>query len=935
MQLENKTEEKLLSLLPAKEKAKHFRLKHKTTPQEIAEAEDLLRNWEVNVTKKDAEFSSASRGGSSESAAPDDQSAIFSSASASIPKEGSKSLPPVRGSAPMTSSEQPPAKRVSTVSQSKSEDSPSSKEEKGSRRLSGYDFRAWEKYDADGEANKIEEFDQDIFKVKPGKSYEELQSDVNAQRAEAHRREMEQVQAQLGTGSLTPLQRSTRANREKVKGNECFKAGEVQEAFDCYSRSLAFDASNGVTYANRAMAALKLSKFELAEDDCSRSIKLDPKYVKAWSRRGSTRFKRGKYREAVSDFETALTLTPADHPGRTELSNLAAGAREKYLEVEGRPLPSTNGILVPYRCDSLKAFASKALPPLANAEVVGGGKCTVVTFEGHGQVPKAESGTRIAITVESDSEDDEEEEHAPATTLSEEGEGEAAEGFRRIAIVEESESESEDEDEDREARAMTLKDHGNDLMKRHKYSDAERAYTEALSLCADLQVSVAAIAAFNNRSMARLSTGNVQGAQQDATQVLSREPANLKALYRRASASHQLGQHEKAKLDLTSLLAVDSNNKQASTLMVKVAAALEEESKNKSSQEALSPGLGDKDPTALKEQGNSAMAQKSFAKAEKLYSAALEADNASKGGQRALLLSNRSLALLKQGHFQAAESDASEAISLCGAEEAEQPLYSKALYRRALAYRGLGGMMHLNASIADLEALVAREPGNKSFAKELKTSQALLQEKGGKVLSRDAVKDSPATPLLQPQDIGLKEGKTTKRGHAPATKADAAPEEVTSRPLPPAPPVATKASTGGSPDKAIKGVSPQTKKVTTKRPAVPTEPPKTVFEMEKVWRALKSYPDLWAQYLAAFKKSTFKKCFKEAVNPDLLSSVFSALRDYAEPRVVVSTLEGLVGLASFSMTLALLPGEDLAAAQAALEKVDEGERKSALLAKFR
>ena len=116
---------------------------------------------------------------------------------------------------------------------------------------------------------------------------------------------------------------------------------------------------------------------------------------------------------------------------------------------------------------------------------------------------------------------------------------------------------------------------------------------------------------------------------------------------------------------------------------------------------------------------------------------------------------------------------------------------------------------------------------------------------------------------------------------------------------------------------------------------MPTDPPKTVFELEKVWRALKSYPDQWAKYLAAFKKSTFKKCFKEAVNPDLLSSVFSALRDHAEPDVVVNTLEGLGGLASFSMTLALLPADDLAAAQAALEKVKEGDRKSALLAKFK
>ena len=73
--------------------------------------------------------------------------------------------------------------------------------------------------------------------------------------------------------------------------------------------------------------------------------------------------------------------------------------------------------------------------------------------------------------------------------------------------------------------------------------------------------------------------------------------------------------------------------------------------------------------------------------------------------------------------------------------------------------------MHLNASIADLEALISREPNNKTFAKELKTSQKLLQEKGGKVVSQTAVKDPAVRGPLPPQDIGLKEGKTTKRSH--------------------------------------------------------------------------------------------------------------------------------------------------------------------------
>jgi tetratricopeptide (TPR) repeat protein len=44
-----------------------------------------------------------------------------------------------------------------------------------------------------------------------------------------------------------------------------------------------------------------------------------------------------------------------------------------------------------------------------------------------------------------------------------------------------------------------------------------------------------------------------------------------------------------------------------------------------------------------------------------------------------------------------------------------------------------------------------------------------------------------------------------------------------------------------------------------KAPEVPTTPPATVYEMERVWRGLRGRADLFASYLACFKKSTFRK----------------------------------------------------------------------------
>jgi tetratricopeptide (TPR) repeat protein len=82
---------------------------------------------------------------------------------------------------------------------------------------------------------------------------------------------------------------------EKTKGNESFRVAENQEAIAYYSRALAYHPRAAVVWANRAMAYIRLELFDLAEQDSSVALLLDPAYVKAYSRRGLVRFKRGKY----------------------------------------------------------------------------------------------------------------------------------------------------------------------------------------------------------------------------------------------------------------------------------------------------------------------------------------------------------------------------------------------------------------------------------------------------------------------------------------------------------------------------------------------------------------------------------------------------------------------------------------------------------------
>jgi tetratricopeptide (TPR) repeat protein len=70
------------------------------------------------------------------------------------------------------------------------------------------------------------------------------------------------------------------------------------------------------------MARLKLGAYAEAEEDCVEAIKLDPKNVKAYLRRGAARAVSGNYLEALEDFESALRLEPRNRDARAEVSRM-------------------------------------------------------------------------------------------------------------------------------------------------------------------------------------------------------------------------------------------------------------------------------------------------------------------------------------------------------------------------------------------------------------------------------------------------------------------------------------------------------------------------------------------------------------------------------------------------------------------------------------
>lgn len=100
--------------------------------------------------------------------------------------------------------------------------------------------------------------------------------------------------------------------RTKTAGNDAFKAGKWQEAYDLYTESLTIDPYNkhinAALYFNRATTCSKLNKLDDCISDCTKAIELDDSYIKAYARRAKSYMDKEDYEAAVMDYEKVYKL---------------------------------------------------------------------------------------------------------------------------------------------------------------------------------------------------------------------------------------------------------------------------------------------------------------------------------------------------------------------------------------------------------------------------------------------------------------------------------------------------------------------------------------------------------------------------------------------------------------------------------------------------
>ncbi|XP_075652446.1 uncharacterized protein LOC142622796 isoform X2 [Castanea sativa] len=132
------------------------------------------------------------------------------------------------------------------------------------------------------------------------------------------------------------------ANDAKVEGNKLFGDGQFEEALSQYELALqvapdmpSSSELRSICHANCAICYTKLGKYDQTIKECTKSLELNPTYMKSLVRRGEAHEKLEHFEEAIADMKKILELDPSNDQARKtirRLEPLAAEKREKMKE---------------------------------------------------------------------------------------------------------------------------------------------------------------------------------------------------------------------------------------------------------------------------------------------------------------------------------------------------------------------------------------------------------------------------------------------------------------------------------------------------------------------------------------------------------------------------------------------------------------------------
>ncbi|KAI7730216.1 hypothetical protein M8C21_023053, partial [Ambrosia artemisiifolia] len=137
------------------------------------------------------------------------------------------------------------------------------------------------------------------------------------------------------------------AEKEREKGNECFKEQKYPEAIRHYTEALRRNPKDAKAYSNRAACYTKLGAMPEGLKDAEKCIEIDPKFSKGYTRKGAIQFFMKEFDKALETYQEGLKHDPQN-------PELLEGVRSCVQQINR----ASRGDLTP---DELKERQAKAM----------------------------------------------------------------------------------------------------------------------------------------------------------------------------------------------------------------------------------------------------------------------------------------------------------------------------------------------------------------------------------------------------------------------------------------------------------------------------------------------------------------------------------------------------------------------------------------------
>ena len=119
-------------------------------------------------------------------------------------------------------------------------------------------------------------------------------------------------------------QDETKAEEAKQRGNDFFRSKDWPKAVAEYEEAVKRSPKNAPIRNNLSAALCKIMDFNGAKREIEKALELDPKYVKAWARKGDIEMVMKEFHKATDSYKKGLELEPGNAACKQGLSKVTA-----------------------------------------------------------------------------------------------------------------------------------------------------------------------------------------------------------------------------------------------------------------------------------------------------------------------------------------------------------------------------------------------------------------------------------------------------------------------------------------------------------------------------------------------------------------------------------------------------------------------------------